>query len=138
LAFEEKHWQAARFLPNGHQACQNQDLLNIGKDCALTRMAFGEICEHRLSLPESQAGTSRQAGSSFTFHPMATSLPTWLKRPCRWLPVLLPLAAHAQAPVNDEPRGAISLPLSAACTPTSATNAGATTTAAAILGEHSK
>ncbi|GAB3868445.1 hypothetical protein GCM10028824_13330 [Hymenobacter segetis] len=42
--------------------------------------------------------------------------------------LLLPLAAHAQVPANDDPAGAIGLPLAATCTPTSATNAGATTT----------
>jgi len=60
---------------------------------------------------------------------MFTSLHTWWKHTNRLLPVLLmPLAAHAQTPVNDDPSGAIFLPLNATCTPTSATNAGATTT----------
>ncbi|MDO7848672.1 T9SS type A sorting domain-containing protein [Hymenobacter sp. M29] len=46
----------------------------------------------------------------------------------------LPLAARAQAPVNDDPAQAICLRLSATCAPTIATTVGATTTAAATLG----
>ncbi|GAB3581054.1 hypothetical protein GCM10027345_23320 [Hymenobacter daeguensis] len=47
---------------------------------------------------------------------------------------LLPLAARAQAPANDNPSGAIALPLGATCTPLSTTNTGATTTAVTGLG----
>ena len=69
---------------------------------------------------------------------MFTSLQTRLKRASRWLPValLLPLsfAARAQAPANDDPSGAITLPLGTTCTPVNATNTGATTTAATGLG----
>ncbi|MBF9142860.1 fibronectin type III domain-containing protein [Hymenobacter properus] len=59
---------------------------------------------------------------------MQTSLPHCLTRAGLCLASLLPLAGHAQAPANDDPLGAIALPLSTTCTPTSATNAGATTT----------
>ena len=43
--------------------------------------------------------------------------------------LLLPLAAHAQAPANDDPSGAIALPLGTPCAPATATNVGATTVA---------
>jgi hypothetical protein len=65
---------------------------------------------------------------------MFTSLQIWLKRTSHLLPVLLlPLAAHAQVPVNDDPAGAINLPLNTTCLPTSATNAGATTSPASFV-----
>ncbi|MFD2719163.1 CARDB domain-containing protein [Hymenobacter monticola] len=59
---------------------------------------------------------------------MQISLPHWLTRAGLCLVALLPLAGHAQAPANDDPLGAIALPLATSCTPTNATNAGATTT----------
>jgi len=69
---------------------------------------------------------------------MLTTLQNRLKSAGKWLPVallpLLPLAAQAQAPANDNPSGATALPLGTTCTPTSTTNTGATTTAAAGLG----
>jgi len=69
---------------------------------------------------------------------MLTTLQSRLKRAGRWLPVallpLLPLAARAQAPANDNPSGAIALPVGATCTPLSTTNANATTTSVTGLG----
>ncbi|MDQ2772650.1 MAG: hypothetical protein M3Y54_19365, partial [Bacteroidota bacterium] len=69
---------------------------------------------------------------------MFKSLQTRLKRAGRWLPVallpLVPLAAQAQAPANDNPSGAITLPLGATCTPLNTTNTGATTTVVTGLG----
>ena len=66
---------------------------------------------------------------------MRTPFRHLLKRTGPWLAVLLlPLAAHAQAPANDDPAGAIALSLGSTCTPTTATTTGATTTAAAGLG----
>jgi hypothetical protein len=47
---------------------------------------------------------------------------------------LLPLAAQAQAPANDNPSGAVALPLGTTCTPLSTTNTGATTTTVTGLG----
>ena len=69
---------------------------------------------------------------------MLTTLQSRLKKAGRWLPVallpLLPLAAQAQAPANDNPSGAIALPLGTTCTPLSTTNTGATTTTVTGLG----
>ena len=69
---------------------------------------------------------------------MLTTLQTRLKHAGRWLPVallsLFSFVAQAQAPANDNPTGAITLPLGATCTPVNATNTGATTTVAAGLG----
>ena len=70
---------------------------------------------------------------------MFTILPNRLKKAGRWLSVvallpLLPLAAQAQAPANDDPAGAITLPIAATCTPVNGTNVGATTTSVATFG----
>ncbi|WP_022826272.1 CARDB domain-containing protein [Hymenobacter norwichensis] len=61
---------------------------------------------------------------------MRLPLLNWLKRAGWCLALLLPLAAHAQAPANDNPSGAIALPLATSCTPSSGTNVGATPTVA--------
>ena len=66
---------------------------------------------------------------------MFSSLQSRLKKASRLLPVmLLPVAAWAQAPANDNPSGAVALTLGATCTPVSTTNAGATTTSVTGLG----
>jgi|GEM_PF-6403633 len=59
-----------------------------------------------------------------------------MKQACRWLPVLLlgAFSAQAQAPANDNPAGAIALPLTATCNPLNTTNTGATTTPVTGLG----
>ena len=58
---------------------------------------------------------------------MFKSLQIKLKQASRWLPLaLLPFAAHAQAPANDNCTGAIALTAGATCTPVAGTNANAT------------
>jgi len=73
--------------------------------------------------------------SHFSSFSMFQNLQTRLKKASRWLPVaLLPFAAQAQAPANDNPSGAIPLPLGTTCSPLATTNAGATTTPVTGLG----